>query len=525
MSSPCNNLNVVPIKVSQLARYQNLDVNDLFLTVESGSSLISRRSTLGDVKNTLNKLTGSYTGSFSGSFIGIFTGKGSGSFSGSHYGKFIGKNASVSGSFSGSFYGISNFSKTSSYLLQTTQNTTKGVGYFDGTRLISAPGLVFDNNTGGFKSLSISSSLPFNYLNIASRGLTSGGVKYNQAGISLANYNSNEPYPTYDSWIILSATSGSLTFVAPIGSNAFSSSTIKAQSTTGECYGMVQRRNGFYFWPYMPSNTPSRDGAIGIGVQPPSEATGSFDKYLRAKLQINMFSGSGEGPWSIPATVENRATAILVNYGSGSTTTGFTKTFFVSGSGNTYIHGKLNVNRGVTGSFRGIDNITNFKGTGKKVSYNGTSSYAVSSSYSILASTASYIVDGGAIFENAYYVQKTAGGTPVSTGTANTFGNIVVPAGKKLKWFKIEGSFNVSENNGVTLNGVSLGGTLVSSNVYSSWGWQKGYYYNPDSGDIITHFTIEGIPPAAATTGTISVVVHTTNVGSNTCNGYAVGYF
>lgn len=131
MSSPCNNLNVVPIKVSQLARYQNLDVNDLFLTVESGSSLISRRSTLGDVKNTLNKLTGSYTGSFSGSFIGIFTGKGSGSFSGSHYGKFIGKNASVSGSFSGSFYGISNFSKTSSYLLQTTQNTTKGVGYFD----------------------------------------------------------------------------------------------------------------------------------------------------------------------------------------------------------------------------------------------------------------------------------------------------------------------------------------------------------------------------------------------------------
>lgn len=525
MSSPCNNLNVVPIKVSQLARYQNLDVNDLFLTVESGSSLISRRSTLGDVKNTLNKLTGSYTGSFSGSFIGIFTGKGSGSFSGSHYGKFIGKNASVSGSFSGSFYGISNFSKTSSYLLQTTQNTTKGVGYFDGTRLISAPGLVFDNNTGGFKSLSISSSLPFNYLNIASRGLTSGGVKYNQAGISLANYNSNEPYPTYDSWIILSATSGSLTFVAPIGSNAFSSSNIKAQSTSGECYGMVQRRNGFYFWPYMVSNTPSRDGAIGIGVQPPSEATGSFDKYLRAKLQINMFSGSGEGPWSIPATVENRATAILVNYGSGSTTTGFTKTFFVSGSGNTYIHGKLNVNRGVTGSFRGIDNITNFKGTGKKVSYNGTSSYAVSSSYSILASTASYIVDGGAIFENAYYVQKTAGGTPVSTGTANTFGNIVVPAGKKLKWFKIEGSFNVSENNGVTLNGVSLGGTLVSSNVYSSWGWQKGYYYNPDSGDIITHFTIEGIPPAAATTGTISVVVHTTNVGSNTCNGYAVGYF
>jgi hypothetical protein len=532
MPSPCNNLNVVPIKVSKLVRYQNLDANDFFLTVESGSSLTSRRSTLADLKNALNKLTGSYTGSFlgrfSGSFTGSFKGKLSGSFSGSHYGKFIGKNASVSGSFSGSFYGITNFSKTSSYLLQTTQNTTKGVGYFDGTRLISAPGLLFDNNTSGVKSLSVSSSLPFNYLNVASRGLTSGGVQYNQAAISLFNLNSSEAYPNRDGWTIFSNRSGSLTFTTPIGSYEISNSSVVSRATAGEAiiYGMVQRRNGFYFWPYMTNNTPSRDGAIGIGVQPPNEPTGSFDKYLRAKLQINMFSGSGEGPWSIPATVENRATAILVNYGSGSTTTGFTKTFFVSGSGNTYIHGKLNVNRGVTGSFRGVDNITNFKGTGKKVSYNGTSSYSVSSSYSILASTASYISTGGGdIFANAYYVQKTGGGTPVSTGTANTFGNIVVPAGKTLKWFKIEGSFNVSENNGVTLNGVSLGGTLVSSNVYSSWGWQKGYYYNPDSGDIITHFTIEGIPPAAVTTGTISVVVHTTNVGSNTCNGYAVGYF
>lgn len=239
---------------------------------------------------------------------------------------------------------------TSSYLLQTNQNSTKGVGFFDGTRLKSADGLIFDNNTSDIKSLSISSSLPFNYLNIASRGKTSGGTKYNQAGISMANYNSNEPYPTYDSWQILSSTSGSLTFVAPIGSNAFSSSTIKAQSTTGECYAMVQRKNGFYFWPYMASNTPSRDGAIGIGVQPPAEATGSFNKYLRAKLQINMFSGSGEGPWAVPATVENRSTAILVNYGSGSTSTGFTPTFYVSASGDTYVKGTLKVDKAITSS-------------------------------------------------------------------------------------------------------------------------------------------------------------------------------
>jgi hypothetical protein len=55
MPSPCNNLNVVPIKVSKLVRYQNLDANDFFLTVESGSSLTSRRSTLADLKNALNK--------------------------------------------------------------------------------------------------------------------------------------------------------------------------------------------------------------------------------------------------------------------------------------------------------------------------------------------------------------------------------------------------------------------------------------------------------------------------------------
>jgi len=404
MSTPCNSLNVQLIKVSKLASYSALKGRDIILTIQSGSSLYSRKSTLNNLASFIfNNPTGSYSGSFTGSFKG-----------------------KASGSFSGSFYGTATRSLTSSYLRQTNQNSTKGIGYYDGTRLTSAPGLVFDNNDGGYKYLSISSSLAFNYLKIASRGLTSGATKYNQAGISLANYNSSEPYPTYDAWTLMSATSGSLTFVAPIGSNAFSSSTIKAQSTTGECYGMVQRRNGFYFWPYMISNSPSRDGAIGIGVQPPEEATGSFSKYLRAKLQINMFSGSGEGPWTPQATVEHRSTAILVNYGSASAVTTLTPTFYVSASGNTYIHGKLNVNRGVTGSFRGIDNITNFKGTGKKVSYNGTASYAVSSSYALTAS--------------AFKSSGGAGGSPIA------FAHASFPANGALI-----SSFNVTN---VTLTGI-----------------------------------------------------------------------
>lgn len=244
--------------------------------------------------------------------------------------------------FTGSVKGTAS---TASYFKQTTQNTTNGLGYFDGTGLKSADGLLFDNNTSGVKSLSISSSLPFNYLNVASRGLTSGGVQYNQAAISLFNLNSSEAFPNRDGWIIYSNRSGSLTFTMPIGSYEISSSNVISRATAGETiiYGMVQRRNGFYFWPYMAGNTPARDGAIGIGVQPPSEPTGSFNKYLRAKLQINMFSGSGTGAWSPPATVENRSTAILVNYGSGSANTGMTPTFYVSASGNTYVRGNLQV--------------------------------------------------------------------------------------------------------------------------------------------------------------------------------------
>ena len=332
--------------------------------------------------------------------------------------------------FTGSVKGTAS---TASYFKQTTQNTTNGLGYFDGTGLKSADGLFYQNNVSGVNYLSLSSSaISRNFISVASRGATSGGAQLNQAAISLFNLNSSEAFPNRDGWIIYSNRSGSLTFTTPIGSYEISSSNVvskAAPSTETIIYGMVQRRNGFYFWPYMANNTPARDGAIGIGVQPPNEPTGSFDKYLRAKLQINMFSGSGEGPWSPQATVENRATAILVNYGSGSANTGFTKTFFVSGSGNTYIHGKLNVNRGVTGSFRGINNITNFRGTGKSVSVNATSSYSVYAVSSSYAQTASYLnipSNGGSpiAFAFASWTGTAGGGTSVTPLSSYNIGSI-----------------------------------------------------------------------------------------------------
>jgi hypothetical protein len=333
-TSPCNSLNVKTIRFSQLASVSatNLNSGDVIYISQYDSVnnvYYSKKTTLSDLTEYLS-IQASVTGSFSGSY----------------WGRINSKNTKATGSFNGILYGTAINSNTSSYLLQTAQNTTSEVGYFNGTRLKSATGLTFIDNDSGYKKLKLSSSLPFNYVEMASRGVKSGGAPYNQSGVAMYNLNSSDAYPMWDGWTILSNVSGSLVFTSPIGSYEFSSSNIVAKSTSTECYGMVQKRNGFYFWPYMASNTPARDGAIGIGVQPPNEPTGSFDKYLRAKLQINCFSGSGEGGWSPTATVENRSTAILVQYGSGS----FNTTFYVSASGNTYVGGTLSVNKALTSS-------------------------------------------------------------------------------------------------------------------------------------------------------------------------------
>ena len=117
MPSPCNNVSLYPIKVSQLVRYSNLDGGDILLTVESGSSLLSRHSTVNDLKVSMGKLTGSYSGSFTGSFLGVS----SGSFSGSYWGKVISKNTKATGSFSGSHWG------------SLVSKNTKATGSFSGS--------------------------------------------------------------------------------------------------------------------------------------------------------------------------------------------------------------------------------------------------------------------------------------------------------------------------------------------------------------------------------------------------------
>lgn len=140
----CNSLNLVPIKVSQLTRYKTLDTNDFIATIESGSKLYSRRSTIADLKNSLGEMTGSYTGSFSGSFVG--KAKVTGSFYGSYWGNVVSVNTVASGSFSGSYYGkvlSKNTIATGSFKGSIVSTNTIASGSFSG----SYYGKVLSKNT------------------------------------------------------------------------------------------------------------------------------------------------------------------------------------------------------------------------------------------------------------------------------------------------------------------------------------------------------------------------------------------
>ena len=365
MPLPCNNVSVTPIKVSQLVRYSNLDGNDLLLTVESGSLLWSRRSTINDLKSSLGRLTGSYTGSFTGSFKGIS----SGSFSGSYWGKVISKNTVASGSFSGSHYG------------SLLSKNIKATGSFKGSIV--------------------------------------------------------------------------------------STNTVASGSFSGSHWGSLISKN--------------------------TKASGSFSGSHYGKL--------------------------------------FSKNTIASGSFSGSHYGKVIGSNGslITGSFRGIDNITNFKGTGKKVSFNGTASYAVSSSFANQANSASY-ADGGSIYSNAL-INSYSTDSPASTGGDYIIGTLTVPAGKTLKWFRIEGSVGVGEHTGTFyLYGLKINSTLITNNVYSSWGW--GHLSNTTNESDYTfstrcQFTIEGKPTSVTNSGTLIFHVNGTSAftSPHTPYGYVVGYY
>ena len=271
-------------------------------------------------------------------------------------------------------------SLTSSYLLKGSLNSSSAVPYFDNNRLTTSP--LFYKNEFGQINFYISASAKYAQSNlfVVNRG---SGI-YSSAGFVLQNKNRSTAYPNQEQWFISSVTSGSLTLSITTGSYHLKNSTITTRTSDsgGVMVALKQVRNGFYFWPYINTDSAARDGSVGIGIQPPAEPTGSIDKYLRAKLQIRMFSGSnqaanvagsvlaGKFVGGAPIGVENKQTAILVQYGSSS----FSNTFYVSSSGDMraygsisgskiYSYGNIKVDNGsyisktdsaiITGSFKG----------------------------------------------------------------------------------------------------------------------------------------------------------------------------
>ena len=424
MPLPCNNVSVTPIKVSQLVRYSNLDGDDLLLTVQSGSSLWSRRSTINDLKSSLGRLTGSYSGSFTGSFKGIS----SGSFSGSYWGKVISKNTVASGSFSGSYWG------------RILSKNTKASGSFSGSH----------------------------YGSLVSKNTVASG-----------------------------------SFSGSYWGKVISKNTVASGSFSGSHYGSLLSKN--------------------------IKATGSFKGSIVSTNTVASGSFSGSH-WGSLISKNTKASGSFSGSHYGKL---FSKNTIASGSFSGSHYGKVIGSNGslITGSFRGIDNITNFRGTGKKVSFNGTASYAVSSSFANQAKSASYTDGaGGLIFSNALINSLTSPGSPSNSGSAYIIGTLTVPAGKTIKWFKIEGSLGVKESNYIYLYGVTINATLITNDVYSSWGW----VLNSGQGNEATneyasrnHFTIEGKPTSSTNSGTLNFYVHATGglSGIAKMSGYVVGYY
>jgi len=73
MASPCNSLNVQTIKVSQLPLYTPTR-KDFVMVIQSGSTLISKRSSVNGLFSSIFNGTGSYSGSFTGSLKGELIG-------------------------------------------------------------------------------------------------------------------------------------------------------------------------------------------------------------------------------------------------------------------------------------------------------------------------------------------------------------------------------------------------------------------------------------------------------------------
>lgn len=135
MSNSCNELNVRPIKVSELANYSSLKSDDIILTIQkNGSNFYSRKTTFGSLVNSITQLTASISGNLKGNVIGNLQGNVTGDLNGNVTGLFQGTINNSLASITGipfttlndhniSFDGTGSYSVSSSY--STNSNYSK----------------------------------------------------------------------------------------------------------------------------------------------------------------------------------------------------------------------------------------------------------------------------------------------------------------------------------------------------------------------------------------------------------------
>jgi len=386
MASPCNTLNLKNIKISQLPRHSYLSSSDFIYVIQSGSNnaLYSRKSTLGDLLSFIER-EGGFTGSFSGNFVGNSVGTSSwanksvssitsDSSSYSTYSVIstycdlattaLTTNTAVSSTNAdtASLSITSSTSYTSSYLLQDTANVGNTLAYWNGKNLVGSNIL---NQQYSFY-YDISSSINQTVENKQGLRIFAGDnadfwlVNTNRIGSGFGSH------PNMDAVFLDVSNDGAFGIKTFTGSYhmGYDTPTVGGSGAGGPraaiggdgFFGVLpmlqQVRNNFYFWPQPGVYSTSRDGAVGIGVDYTGNLnpTGSFNQYLKAKFQIDMFSGSNEGTWANGGNpqVEHRSVAMLVRSVSGSISP--TELFYISSSGDTYIGGNLTYNGNLTSS-------------------------------------------------------------------------------------------------------------------------------------------------------------------------------
>lgn len=181
MSDSCQSIK--PIKVSELGSYSDLKPEDIFLVIESGSSLFSRKTTFADIKaclaidtpeaptnfsgNFSGNFQGVYVGNFSGGYYGIFTSDGGSNLTGAFSGDFNG-NADLTGNFNGNFNG------------NVVSTNIKATGSFTGNHYGVVKSTTNSKLTGSFKgeSFTVINSIPVSFDGTSTFSVSSSYSEY-----------------------------------------------------------------------------------------------------------------------------------------------------------------------------------------------------------------------------------------------------------------------------------------------------------------------------------------------------------